>query len=71
MVEVPKTSHLDKCVASFYGKNLQEAINSAEAWAIRKGVSLVNYFIQPVWKKSTVILVGYNKPEVAETLTEN
>lgn len=59
MIEVSKTSHLAEYLASFNGKDTNEAIANADKWAKSKGFEIVNYFVQGSGKS---IIVGFNTP---------
>lgn len=59
MIQVSKTSNLAEYLASFVGKDQQDAIANAEKWAKSKGFEIVNYFVQGNGRS---IIVGFNTP---------
>ena len=59
MIEVSKTSNLAEYLASFNGKDANEAIANADKWAKSKGFEIVNYFVQGNGRS---IIVGFNTP---------
>jgi hypothetical protein len=61
MRKVSSPSHFpeDSYIASFSGKNYEEAIKLAGEWSGRTGATLVSYYEQTAHGKS--ILVSYKK----------
>ena len=55
--QFPEDSH----IASFTGKNYEEAIKLAGEWSGRTGATLISYFEQKAFGKS--ILVSYKRKE--------
>ena len=53
--------HEDSLIASFTGKNYEEAIKLAGEWSQRTGAILLSYYEQVAFGKS--ILVSYKKED--------
>lgn len=51
-------------IAQFLGKNFDEAIGEAEAWAKVTGYPCPLYFKQGLITKTVSILVSYSRPDV-------
>lgn len=58
-VNSPSQFSDDHFIASFSGKNYEEAINLAQEWSGRDGTTLVSYYEQTAHGKS--ILVSYKR----------
>lgn len=58
-VNSPSQFSDDHFIASFSGKNYEEAINLAQEWSGRDGATLVSYYEQTAHGKS--ILVSYKR----------
>lgn len=56
--QFPEDSH----IASFTGKNYEEAIKLAGEWAQRNSIEMISYYQQIAFGKS--ILVSYKRNEV-------
>jgi len=66
---VPNVSRLGDLVQTFTGKDVDEAIQSAEEWAERKGKVLAgNYYLQIVPSKGSKSIIVDVKP-IKESLT--
>lgn len=66
MRKVSSPSHFpeDSYIASFSGKNYEEAIKLAGEWAQRNSIEMVSYYEPLAYGKS--ILVSYKRNEVEE-----
>lgn len=66
MRKVSSPSHFpeDSYIASFSGKNYEEAIKLAGEWAQRNAIEMLSYYEQIAHGKS--ILVSYKRNEVEE-----
>lgn len=60
-VSSPSQFSDDHFIASFSGKNYEEAIKLAGEWSVRTGATLVSYYEQIAHGKS--ILVSYKRNE--------
>lgn len=60
-VNSPSQFSDDHFIASFSGKNYEEAIKLAQEWSGRDGTTLVSYYEQAAHGKS--ILVSYKRHE--------
>lgn len=65
MIQVNKITQFpeDSYIASFTGKNYDEAKTLAHAWSQRTGATLISYYEQKAFGKS--ILVSYKRNEEA------